>query len=83
MRIELDILVRANVSAFLSFSLTADEEAFAAPMQAAIGRFADESLARFVTWEWELSDKQFSTFAKPLEQPGLQKFFDFWQKIDN
>lgn len=78
---EVDSLARSNVSAFPPFSLTWEEEAAVAPMQAAIGRFVDESLVRFVTGEWEMSDERFAAFSKTLESLGLPEFLDFWQNI--
>lgn len=66
---------------FPPVSLTAQQEAEIAPLQAAIGRYVDESLASWVTGEWALSDEQFATFERELETLGIKSFMAFWQQV--
>ena len=50
-------------------------------MQKAIGRYVDESIARFVIGEWEISDERFALFETELQNLGLEQFLSFWQAV--
>ena len=50
-------------------------------MQGVIGRYVDESIARWVTGEWAVTDEQFAAFEAELETLGLQSFMAFWQRV--
>lgn len=51
------------------------------PLQSALGRYVDESIARFVTGEWETTAGQFSLFENGLRERGLSGFLRVWQEI--
>ena len=52
-------------------------------MQKALGRYVDESIARYVTGEWETSDERFALFETELQSLGLEPFLSFWQAVLN
>ncbi|MDD4080276.1 MAG: extracellular solute-binding protein [Eubacteriales bacterium] len=80
---QVDIVTDAVKTPFPPFSLSADEEAAIAPLQEAIGRYVDESIARFVLGEWEVTREQFAVFEQELQALGLEAFLSFWQGIYN
>lgn len=80
---ELDKVDRYVVDPFPPFSLTSAQEAEIAPLQRQIGRYVDESIARFVIGEWDTNDAQFEAFDKTLNQLGTQAFTAFWQDVLN
>ena len=68
---------------FPPFSLTREQEEQIAPLQQALGRYVDESIARFVIGEWEMSDERFALFETELQSLGLEQFLSFWQAVLN
>ena len=66
---------------FPPFSLTRAQEEEIEPLQKALGRYVDESIARFVLGELEVSDEQFSAFEEGLNALGLEKFLSIWQDV--
>ncbi len=76
-----ELIAGFAVSPFPPFSLSRAEEAEIAPLQKAIGRYVDESIARFVNGEWDASEEQFLIFAEELDQLGLEDFLAFWQRV--
>lgn len=66
---------------FPYYTLTAEQAARVAPLQSAIGRLVDESIARWVTGETEISDESFADFERQLRDAGLEEFMAFWQNI--
>ena len=66
---------------FPPFFLTHEQEETIAPLQRAIGRYVDESIARWVLGEWETDDAQFALFKQGLIDRGFQDFMTFWQGI--
>ena len=78
---QIDIVSEIARDPFPPFSLTRTQEEQIAPMQKAIGRYVDESIARFVTGEWETSDERFALFETELQNLGLEPFLSFWQAV--
>lgn len=66
---------------FPPFSLTREQEAYIAPLQAALGRYVDESIARWALGEWETTEEQFQAFYQQLEVLGVAEFTAFWQTV--
>lgn len=66
---------------FPPYALTEEQEAYILPLQNAIGRFVDESIARWVIGEWETSDDVFKRFEQELYDRGLSEFMAFWQDV--
>ena len=66
---------------FPLFTLTKEQQDFIAPMQMEIGRFVDESLARFVLGETPLTEESWQDYLLTLEDMGLSSFTAFWQQL--
>lgn len=61
--------------------LSAAEQERVLPLQMKLARFVDESIARFVLGEWDVSDEQLDAFDAQLYELGLEEFLAFWQEI--
>ncbi len=66
---------------FPSYTLTREQQEALAPMQMEIGRFVDESLARFVISETELNDETWQSYLDTLNEKGLSSFIALWQQV--
>ena len=60
--------------------LTADEENRLAAIQDGLSRYAEETMARFVTGDIELTDENWQQFRETAEAKGLQEMIAIWQK---
>ena len=78
---QLDVVNASAQRPFPYYSLTRAQQEKIAPLQAAIGRLVDESIARWVLGEVEISDASFAQFEQALNDAGLPAFMAFWQKI--
>ena len=78
---EIDRVAAVARDPFPPFSLSYAQEKMMAPLQSGIGRYVDESIARWVLGEWELSDAQFTQFGQELERLGLGTFMALWQDV--
>ncbi len=64
------------------YTLTPEQEDTIAPLQAALGRYVDESLAKFVLGEWDAhSDEAIASYREGLTQNGRDALLAFWQGI--
>ncbi len=61
-------------------TLTSEQQQTVAPLQMEIGRFVDESLARFVIGETPLTDESWQNYLSQLDALGLTSFMDFWRQ---
>lgn len=68
---------------FPYYTLTAEQSAAVAPMQAKLGYYVDMQIARWVLGEEEISDDTFDAFHAKLEELGLTEFLAFWQDVLN
>ena len=66
---------------FPYYTLTREQEAQIAPLQAEIGYYVDIQLARWVLGEEEITDESFIRFEQHLNELGLEQFLAFWQDI--
>ena len=66
---------------FPYYTLTREQEAEIAPLQAEIGYYVDMQLARWVLGEAEISDESFAQFEQQLNELGLDRFLAFWQDV--
>jgi len=80
---EIAVLGEQAVRPFPYYALTAEQEKEIAPLQSRIGRLVDESIARWVMGETEISDASFAAFEQALQEAGLQAFMAFWQDVLN
>lgn len=74
-------LAEVSLLPFPDLPLTREEEEYIAPLQSAVGRYVDESIARFVLGEWEANEEQFSVFNEELNALGMSELVGFWQKV--
>lgn len=78
---QIDIVAEIAKDPFPPFSLSYDQEEKLAPLQKAIGRFVDESIARWVLGESPIDDVSFNEFELELERLGLKEFMLIWQTL--
>lgn len=78
---EIDLVANVAKDPFPPFSLSFEQEEKLAPLQSALGRYVDESIARWVLGEWEMSDTSFEEFKTGLERLGLEEFMKIWQGL--
>ncbi len=62
-------------------TLTEEQQKTIGPMQMEIGRYVDESLARFVIGEMPLTDESWQDYLTTLKDMGLETFVAFWQQV--
>ncbi len=78
---QIDLVADIATDPFPPFSLTYGQEEKLAPLQKAIGRYVDESIARWVLGEWTVDDASFKSFELELDRLGLQEFMMIWQGL--
>jgi putative aldouronate transport system substrate-binding protein len=78
---QVDVVSAVARVPFPPFSLTAEEEADIAPLQAAIAEHVDVSIARIILGEREITEPELAAFRQELEALGLERFMAFWQTI--
>lgn len=61
--------------------LTAHEQAQVDVLQAKLGKYIDESIARFIIGEWTINEQQLNVFKDELKKLGSEQFVELWQKI--
>lgn len=66
---------------FPYYTLTVQEKEYIMPLQKEIATYVDESLARFVTGEWELDQESWQKYIQEFETLNLNDFISFWQNI--
>jgi putative aldouronate transport system substrate-binding protein len=65
-----------------SYVLSSDQHDFIDPLQAELGRYVDESIAKFVLGELDVnSQEELDAFYAGLKDRGVEKFTSFWQEI--
>lgn len=69
------------VSTFPPINLSFEQEDELIPMQDEIGRYVDESIARWVIGEWNIDDESFKEFESGLRERQLESFMAFWQQL--
>ena len=64
------------------YTLTPAQEDEITPLQNTLGRYVDESLAKFVLGEWDASsDTAITAYREGLAQNGRDALVTFWQQI--
>jgi len=75
-------LANCLVTPFPDVMLTPAQEDEIAPLQSSLGRYVDESLARFVIGEWDIhSDEAVAAYRAGLLAHGETALVAFWQEI--
>lgn len=70
------------VKPFPTYTLTPAQEDEIAPVQNELGRYVDESMARFVLGEWDIhSPEAIAAYQAGLEEHGKATLLAFWQEI--
>ena len=73
-------LKKLSVIPYPPVTLTAEEEARVAEIQNDLSRYAEKTMACFVTGDIELTDDNWNTFCRTAEEKGLQELIGIWQK---
>lgn len=60
-------------------TLDAATEKRVAEIQDDLSRYAEKTMARFVTGDIELTDENWEIFCRTVEEKGLPELIDFWQ----
>lgn len=68
---------------FPYFSLTAEQNAYIAPMQYELGAYVDTMIGRFIMGDVELNDENYQQFIDTLYEMNVEDFLAFWQEIYN
>lgn len=66
---------------FPDLPFTREQALQIAPLQLKIGKYVDESIARFVLGEWETSKEQFASFRAELKALGAEELVQIFQKM--
>ena len=61
------------------YTLTAEESQKVASLQAKLGTYVDETLARFVLGELEINEENAAAFREELLRLGAEEMTAFWQ----
>ena len=80
---ELAGLYSHTVRAFPTYTLTTQETAYVTGLQMELGKYVDETLARWVLGEQEINEQTRADFLAGLEERGVQEMIAFWQEIAN
>jgi len=78
---ELAELTSYAVQPFPVYTLTNEENAYVGSLQMELGRYVDETLARMVLGELEITEETKADFRAGLEQRGVNDMIAFWQNI--
>ena len=60
--------------------LSPEDEAEIAGIQLKLSGYAETTMARFVTGDVELNDEQWKLFCDTVEELGLSRMIEIWQK---
>lgn len=78
---ELQALDELTVEPFPVYTLTTEENEYVGQLQLELGRYVDETLARMVMGELEITEETKAEFLAGLNERGVQDMVDFWQEI--
>jgi putative aldouronate transport system substrate-binding protein len=76
-------LKKYSVIPYPPVTLTAESEKRAAEIQNDLSRYAEKTMARFVTGDIELTDENWEDFCKTAEEKGLREMIGIWQDALN
>ena len=77
---ELYGLKQFSVIPYPPVTLSEADEARVAEIQDGLSRYAESAMAQFVTGDLEMTDENWGTFCRTVEEKGLQEMIDIWQK---
>ena len=73
-------LKQYSVIPYPPVTLDAETEKRVAEIQNDLSRYAERTMARFVTGDIELTDENWEQFCSTVNEKGLQEMIDIWQK---
>ena len=77
-------LKQVSVTPYPLVCLTKEQEARVAEIQLPLSRYAERTMAWFVTGDMELNDQNWETFCQTVEELGLSEMVGIWQSaLDN
>ena len=76
----LNTLKQLSVIPYPPVTLNAEDEQRVAEIQNGLSRYAETTMARFVTGDIELTDANWERFCRTLDEKGLQEMIAIWQK---
>lgn len=76
----LNNLKQYSVIPYPPVTLDAETEKRVAEIQNDLSRYAERTMARFVTGDIALTDENWEQFCRTAEEKGLQEMIDIWQK---
>lgn len=74
-------VAQTSVLPFPHLPINAEQAARLAPLQAALGQYVDESIARFTLGEWQVNQERLDAFRQHLKTLGVEEFIALWQQI--
>ena len=77
---EMSALKQYSVIPYPPVTLSAEDEKRVAEIQNDLSRYAERTMARFVTGDIELTDENWDIFCRTVEEKGLQEMTEIWQK---
>lgn len=78
--LELQKLKQFSVFPFPQVTLNAGDEKRLAEIQPGLSAYAEKTMACFVTGDLELTDENWETFCRTVEEKGLTEMIGIWQK---
>ena len=75
----LNRLKQFSVIPYPPVTLSAEAEQRVAEIQLSLSRYAENTMACFVTGDIELTDENWETFCRTVEEKGLQEMIGIWQ----
>ena len=75
----MDSLKQFSVIPYPPVTLNDEKEARVAEIQNDLSRYAEKTMACFVTGDLELSDENWGQFCRTTEEKGLQEMISIWQ----
>ena len=76
----MSMLKQYSVIPYPPVTLDAAAEKRAAEIQNDLSRYAEQTMACFVTGDLPLTDENWAQFCRTVEEKGLQEMIDIWQK---
>jgi len=76
----LKTLKQYSVIPYPPVTLSAADEERVAKIQSDLSRYAEKTMACFVTGDLELTEENWETFCRTAEEKGLQEMIEIWQK---
>ena len=76
----MNTLKQLSVIPYPPVTLNAEDEQRVAEIQNGLSRYAETTMARFVTGDIELTDANWEEFCRTLDEKGLQEMIAIWQK---